>query len=267
MRQRILIADDNRDFIALMASFISRYPEFEIVAEAHNGKEAILKIQEFQPDILLLDIIMPVLDGLAVLEQLQTMKLEKMPHIIAVTGLEQDKMIKKISTFDLEYILIKPFDFTTLIRRMKELGERGPKSQHAESIIISDRNYTDRTTGQTEHIKYLQRKISDILNMIGIPPSLKGFQYLREIITVSLEEDGLLKSVTKLLYPMVAEKYDTIPTRVERDIRHAIEVAWNKGRVDVLHKYFGYTVDGDKGKPTNSEFIAMMIDWIRLNRA
>ena len=127
MPQTIMIADDNREFINLMSSYLSRYPEFEIVAEAHNGKEALLMLPKIEPDILLLDIIMPVFDGLAVLEQLETITLEKRPHIIALTGLEQDKMIKRISMYDLEFILIKPFDFSVLLSRLRELGERGPK--------------------------------------------------------------------------------------------------------------------------------------------
>ena len=268
MKQRVLIADDNREFIRMMTAFLSHYPEFEIVAEAYNGKEALKKVQEFKPDILLLDIIMPVLDGIAVLEQLQSMHLKKRPYIIALTGLEQDKMIKKITSFDLDYIFIKPFDFAMLIRRMQELGAHGSKKKFTHSQIIANSNLIKarRSDKQSNTAKELQRKISDILQKIGISPSLKGYQYLREIIAVSLKDEGLLKSVTKTLYPMVAEKFGTTATRVERDIRHAIETAWTRGQVEVLHKYFGYTVDGNKGKPTNSEFIAMIIDWIRLKR-
>ena len=264
LKQRIMIADDNREFISLLTNYLSRYSEFEIVAEAYNGKEALTKIKESQPDILILDIIMPVLDGIAVLEQMQTLKLLKKPHIIVITGLEQDKMIKKISSFDLDYILIKPFDFSTLVQRIRELGEQS-SAQRVKSQMIAE-NSVNLPQDQFDHSISLQRKISDILHKIGISPSLKGYQYLREIIAVSLEDDGLLQSVTKTLYPMIATKFDSTPTRVERDIRHAIEVAWNKTRVEILYKYFGYTIDGDKGKPTNSEFIAMIIDWIRLNR-
>lgn len=251
---KVLIVDDNRDFCDLLSEFLSKRPEFTVVGVGHNGVEALDLIQAHKPDVCVLDIIMPHLDGIGVLERMASMPESAKPKTIMLTALGQEQMTKRVLELGASYYILKPFNLETLAQRIKQLftsdSVPGPASyEHQRST------------------KNLDQKISDFLHELGVPANIRGYIYLREAISMVTEEIQLLTGITKILYPMIAENHDTTSSRVERAIRHAIEVAWSRGNIDAINKLFGFTVDHRRGKPTNSEFIAMVADRLRLERA
>lgn len=233
--------------------------DFEIIGIAKDGLEAVEVITDKLPDIVILDIIMPHLDGLGVLEKLNSINLEKIPKIIVLSAVGQDKITQKALTLGAEYYVVKPFDMEVFAKRIREcmgvissIPERKTLISQASSVIANN------------SVQDLESAITNIIHEIGVPAHIKGYLYLREAITMVVSNMELLSAVTKELYPSIARKYNTTSSRVERAIRHAIEVAWGRGRVDVINSLFGYTIHNDKGKPTNSEFIAMVADKLRL---
>ncbi|QQY80625.1 two-component system response regulator (stage 0 sporulation protein A) [Keratinibaculum paraultunense] len=259
---KILIADDNRDFCRILSKFLSADESFEVVGIAKDGIEALNMASETKPDILILDIIMPHLDGLGVLEAIHNLDLDRIPKIVVLSAVGQDQISQKAIQLGADYYVVKPFDFEVFIKRLKQIVELEESSQ-----FISKNEYIQMPTATIENSntsRNLEARITNIIHEIGVPAHIKGYLYLREAIAMVVKDMELLGAVTKELYPNIAKKYNTTPSRVERAIRHAIEVAWTRGKIDAIDNIFGYTIDTIKGRPTNSEFIAMVADKIRL---
>ncbi|WP_334110186.1 sporulation transcription factor Spo0A [Thermodesulfitimonas autotrophica] len=246
---RILVADDNREFCELLKDYLSQQPDFELVGVAYNGLEAIQLIEETRPDVVILDIIMPHLDGIGVLEKFASSAATYRPKFIVLTALGQETVTQRAVELGADYYVVKPFNFSVLANRIKQLGD-GAATGTPFIAATKPRN--------------LDVAVTNIIHEIGVPAHIKGYHYLRDAILMVVEEINLLGGITKELYPMIAQKYNTTPSRVERAIRHAIELAWDRGNMEAISKFFGYTVNMAKGKPTNSEFIAMIADKLRL---
>ncbi|HVB10569.1 MAG TPA: sporulation transcription factor Spo0A [Bacillota bacterium] len=243
---RVLVADDNREFCELLGQYISNQADFRLVGAAQNGRQVMEMLQTEVPDVIILDIIMPHLDGLGVLEQVNALGLEHRPKIIMLTAFGQESIAQRVVDLGADYYILKPFDLNVLAKRIRQIVKVGG----ARVAVHEGRSLDIEVTG--------------VLHEIGIPAHIKGYLYLREAIILVVQRVELLGGVTKELYPSIAKKFATTPSRVERAIRHAIEVAWSRGNVDLIHKLFGHTVNSDRGKPTNSEFIAMVADKLRM---
>ena len=255
----VAIADDNERIIHMLGNMINNDSELELVGQADNGKDIYDIILEKQPDVVLLDIIMPKEDGLTVMERVhKDASVKKQPVFIVVSAVSQERITEDAFNLGAYYYILKPFDNDMILKRIKTL-KRGlyPAIQkHGDKLIA----------GQTPKMleRNLEMDVTNVIHEIGVPAHIKGYQYLRTAIIMTLENNNLINSVTKILYPSVAKTYETTSSRVERAIRHAIEVAWDRGDLDVLNSYFGYTIQNERGKPTNSEFIAMISDKLRL---
>jgi len=259
-KTKIVIADDNREFCEILNRLISSYEEFEVTGIAKDGIEALQVLEKERPDVLILDIIMPHLDGLEVLERLHKFEDGYFPKVIVLSAVGQDKITQRAIELGAQYYVVKPFDFQVFIKRLKQISA----TDFTSNIKDSEEVYTVNKAQQTE--SNLEAKITKIIHEIGIPAHIKGYLYLREAITMVVEDMDFLGAITKELYPTIANKYNTTASRVERAIRHAIEVAWTRGRIDTINQLFGYTVNNAKGKPTNSEFIALIADKLRLEQ-
>lgn len=255
-----MLADDNREFTHLLSEFISEQEDMEVVGIAYNGNE-VLKFMETHrevPDVLILDIIMPHLDGLGVLECLREMNLPVSPKIIMLTAFGQETITQKAVQLGASYYILKPFEMGVLTNRIRQLVSN-------QTVISSPMNAAMRqNVVQMPKTKNLDANITSIIHEIGVPAHIKGYQYLREAITMVYNNIEILGAITKTLYPAIAERFKTTPSRVERAIRHAIEVAWTRGNIDSISYIFGYTINISKSKPTNSEFIAMVADKLRI---
>ncbi|WP_407058465.1 sporulation transcription factor Spo0A [Paracerasibacillus soli] len=233
----------------------------EVVGTAYSGKECLEVIDNLEPDVLILDIIMPHVDGLAVLGMLKE-RSNKQPNVIMLTAFGQEEVMKKAVDLGAAYFILKPFDLEHLADQIRQVN--GNKTLYTATAS------TRGQSGVNQHKEKmdLEASITNIIHEIGVPAHIKGYMYLREAITMVYNDVELLGSITKVLYPDIAKKFNTTASRVERAIRHAIEVAWNRGNVESISALFGYTVSVSKTKPTNSEFIAMVADRLRLeNRA
>lgn len=250
----VCIVDDNRELVHIMKEYFNGQEDMEVVGVAYDGRECLQRLDELQPDILLLDIIMPHVDGLAVLQNLREKKREHTPNIIMLTAFGQDEVMKKAVEYGAAYFILKPFDFDHLLDKIREVY----KQNHAHPFVM---NHSSSKRKEKENI---ESSITNIMHDIGVPAHIKGYLYLREAITMVYHDIELLGSITKILYPDIAKKFNTTSSRVERAIRHAIEVAWNRGNIDTIMDLFGYTISVSKSKPTNSEFIAMVADRLRL---
>jgi len=246
---KVAIADDNREFAGIMQEFLHSQADIELVGVAYNGEEILTIMEEQQPDVVILDIIMPHLDGIGVLEQMNV-KGGKRPKIIMLTAFGQEAITQRVVELGADYYVLKPFNMDVLVSRIRQLA----------TSISSQRP----VVAQAIRARPVDVEVTNIIREIGIPAHIKGYQYLRDAIMMIIAEIELLGAVTKVLYPMIAEKYQTTPSRVERAIRHAIEVAWSRGNIDMINRLFGYTVKLEKGKPTNSEFMAMIADKLRM---
>ncbi len=262
---KILVSDDNQDFAKTLVTYLSKDEDLEIVGVARDGQDAYNKILETKPDIALLDIIMPHLDGLGVLEKLNSSDLDKKPMCIILSAVGQDKITQKAIELGAHYYIVKPFDINILIKRIKEIKYYQPTPKSANLISREIRTqYIDISPDNQKKEENLEALVTNVIHEIGVPAHIKGYQYLREAIIMVVTDIDVINQITKQLYPEIAIKYHTTPSRVERAIRHAIEVAWGRGKQDVVESIFGYTVSASKGKPTNSEFIAMIADKLRL---
>lgn len=251
---RILIADDNMESVNMCVDILNTN-EMEVIAVANDGYDCLEKINSTKPDIVLLDIIMPRLDGLGVLKQLRQENPTNLPIIIIFSCIGNERITQESINLGASYYLLKPFDFSILPERIRQLyGILSPQLPIGSSSRMNLIN----------HEESLEAQVTRVIHEIGIPAHIKGYQYLRESIIMTSKDIEIINSITKLLYPEVAKKFGTTSSRVERAIRHAIEVAWDRGDIDVLNSIFGYTVHNNKGKPTNSEFIAMISDKLRL---
>ena len=262
---KVLVSDDNQDFAKTLVNYLSKDEDLEVVGVARDGQEAYDKILQTKPDVALLDIIMPHVDGLGVLEKLNSADVEKKPMCIILSAVGQDKITQRAIELGAQYYIVKPFDISILIKRIKELKYYQPL-QNKSSIIGREikSQYIDISPANKRSEENIEALVTNVIHEIGVPAHIKGYQYLREAIIMVVSNIDMINQITKQLYPEIAEKYHTTPSRVERAIRHAIEVAWGRGQQETVEQIFGYTVSAAKGKPTNSEFIAMIADKLRL---
>lgn len=262
---KVIIADDNSDFVNTLIGYLNNEESLEVIGIARDGEEAVNLIVEKQPDIVLLDVIMPHLDGLGVLERLNSIKLEKVPMCIMLSAVGQDKITQKAINLGAEYYVVKPFDINLLIKRMKDFKFYQPVTTKINFAAREIKpQYIEIAPESKKDENNLEALVTNVIHEVGVPAHIKGYQYLREAIMMVVNDIDVINQITKQLYPDIAKKYETTPSRVERAIRHAIEVAWGRGQTDTVENIFGYTVSAAKGKPTNSEFIAMIADKLRL---
>ena len=262
---KILIADDNYEFGMTLKNYLSNDENIEIIGVARDGEEAYSDIVRLKPDVALLDVIMPHLDGIGVLEKLNKSKLEKEPVKIMVSAVGQDKITQKAIALGADYYVVKPFDISLLTQRIKEIKMEDPENIRNLTINKEIKSpYITISKKEENNKENLEAAVTNIIHEVGVPAHIKGYQFLREAIIMSVNNIEMINQITKQLYPDIATKYSTTPSRVERAIRHAIEVAWGRGDQKITENIFGYTVSADKGKPTNSEFIAMIADKLSL---
>lgn len=271
---KVAIADDNEILLDLLEEIVNSDEELTVVGKAKNGEEAYKFIQQKNPDVVLLDIVMPKMDGLCVMDKVKADKeMKKKPTFIMISAIGQESITEDAFALGANYYIMKPFDNETVISRIKRAqsaklrsGENSSKrlyreNPYADKLSIARVQENTQTKPQN-----LEVNVTDIIHEIGVPAHIKGYQYLRDSIMMSVQDMDMLNSITKILYPTIAKKYQTTPSRVERAIRHAIEVAWSRGKMDTIDALFGYTINTGKGKPTNSEFIALIADKIRLEQ-
>ena len=257
----VLIADDNQEFSHTLTNYINSQEDMEVVGSAKDGNEAIDMINIKNPDVVLLDVIMPHLDGIGVLEKVRTMT--NKPICIMLSAVGQDKITKKAIALGAEYYVVKPFDIEVLIKRIREIRFYKPQDNNNFITKNTQQSYIEIAEGGDKE-QNLEALVTNLIHEVGVPAHIKGYQYLREAIMMVVKDIDVINQITKSLYPQIAYKFNTTPSRVERAIRHAIEVAWGRGDQKMVEKIFGYTISASKGKPTNSEFIAMIADKLRL---
>ena len=247
-KTRILIIDDNRNLVDMIKEYFSDHADITIALEAYDGVEGIRVVDKKRDEyyIILLDLIMPNKDGMAVLEYMKKKNIEK--DVIILTSYNTQDIIRRVSEMGVSYFILKPFELEDLEKRVIEVREGLKFGGKALDLYHNN----------------LQKYITNTLHELGVPSHIKGYQYIREGITLVYENPELIGGITKELYPEIAKKYDTTVSRVERAIRHAIEVSWNRGNWQLMEEIFGHSVDIDKAKPTNSEFIVTVADKLRL---
>ncbi|WP_291634069.1 sporulation transcription factor Spo0A [Clostridium sp.] len=259
LKIKIVIADDNIKFCSILNDYLSKQEDIVVIGIAEDGVELIKLIEERKPDLVVLDIIMPMLDGLGVLERLHTMDLVSFPQVIVLSAVNQDKITQRALSLGADYYIVKPFDMETLVKRIRQVVNKTMLSDDVYKTFYNK----EIKTNKSEPVEIISQ-ITNIIHEIGIPAHIKGYMYLREAIYLVMNDIELLSAVTKELYPLVGEKCNTTASRVERSMRHAIEVAWSRGQVETINKIFGCTICSEKGSPANSEFIAMVADNLRL---
>lgn len=260
---KILVADDNLDFVSTLVTYLNTQEDMEVIATAKDGLDAYDKILEVKPDIAILDVIMPHLDGIGVLEKLNNSNLSTLPICIMLSAVGQDRVTTQAINLGAQYYILKPFEMDVLIKRIRELTKMPQANQQNFLSRDSKNSYIDVNSAINKETN-LEAMVTNIIHEVGVPAHIKGYQYLRDGIMMVVDNIEIINQITKQLYPDLAKKYKTTPSRVERAIRHAIEVAWSRGQLETVDSIFGYTISSNKGKPTNSEFIAMIADKLRL---
>lgn len=251
----VAVVDDNDIVREVLSEIVNSDTDLTLVGEAQDGEEAYRLIKEKQPDVVLLDLVMPKMDGLSVMEKVhEDRSVTRHPEFIIISAIGNDNVTEDAFQRGANYYIMKPFDRKMVINRIKN-ARRVKRSGTGEGY---------RMTEEEVPVYKLEEDVTNMIHEIGVPAHIKGYQYLRDAIIMVTKDVELLNSITKILYPAIAKKYATTPSRVERAIRHAIEVAWSRGKMDTIDEMFGYTVSNYKGKPTNSEFIALVTDRIRL---
>ena len=247
-KTKLLVIDDNKDLVEVISKYFDSIPNIDVSLVAHDGKEAINIIDKKQNDfnIIILDLVMPNKDGLSVMKYLNKNKVDK--KVIVLTSYNEQDMIRKVSELGASYFVLKPFEFSDLEEKINSLARN--KNIRGSSLDLFHNN--------------LKISITKTLHELGVPSHIKGYQYIREGIALVYEHPEIVGGITKELYPEIAKKYSSTVSRVERAIRHAIEVSWNRGNWDLMEEIFGHSVDIDKAKPTNSEFIVTIADKLRL---
>ena len=242
----VLMIDDNEYIVNKVKQYFSKHEVIDLVLTAVNGKDGMDLIinEKDKYDLILMDLIMPEIDGIAILEKMKENNIQK--HVIILTSYKKEYTVKAVSEYNIDYYMLKPFNLESLEKRILEI------------MNVKERKVSDKEMD-------LRIKISDMLHTLGVPSHIRGYQYIRDGIVMMYEEPDMLKGITKEVYPELALKYNTTTSRVERAIRHAIEVSWSRGDYQLMDKYFGNSIDYDKSKPTNAEFIITLTDRLRLD--
>ena len=243
----VIIADTTEEFCNSLTATLQRNGGFQILGTANDGEQAIRMVNDRKPDVLILDLMLAKQDGLSVLKAISTM--EHRPVTLATSRFVTDYVASAAANLGVRYLMMKPCDMSALVEHLEEI--RGGENQRQPAM-------RHKSTSSIESM------VTSIIHEIGVPAHIKGYQYLREAIIIAVNDMDVINAITKVLYPQVAKTFQTTPSRVERAIRHAIEVAWDRGDLDTLQRFFGYTVSNTKGKPTNSEFIALIADKLQL---
>ncbi len=254
-KTRVIIADTGEEYRMLLSEILAAEGDFDVVGCTGDGLTAYSLVLKEKPDVLLTDLILSGLDGLTVLEKLTAVPDSERPSVIIISGFSSEHTLTEASNLGASYFMQKPCDIPALLTRIRMVSGKTRSSGVGTSA--------SKPTRQEQSLESL---VTEIIHEIGVPAHIKGYQYLREAIILTINDMDVINAVTKVLYPTVAKKFSTTPSRVERAIRHAIEVAWDRGDLETLQKFFGYTVSNIKGKPTNSEFIAMIADRLSLQR-
>ena len=255
-KSRVLIADSGEDFRFLMADTISSEEDMLVVGTAGDGIETLALVEQKHPNVIVMDLVLTKLDGLGVLQKLA--QVDQRPAVIIVSGFFNDHVVQEAAELGAYYFMPKPCDVPALLSRIRQVTQQTARKSNLRTVGAG----TDLYAGSDD----LEAVVTEVIHEIGVPAHIKGYQYLREAIMIAVQDMDVINAITKVLYPQVAKTFATTPSRVERAIRHAIEVAWDRGDLETLQKFFGYTVSNVKGKPTNSEFIAMIADCLSLRR-
>ncbi len=246
----IIIIDDNKEFAVLMSDYLELQDDFTVAGVAHDGSTGLGLVELIDADMILLDNVMPNLDGLEVMERMQYLKFkDKAPLVVLITACPTDIVQRNAARLGVSYVLSHRTDLEVITKTLRN--------------VINTSRQTQVDNRQVNEFD-MEARVTNVIHEVGVPAHIKGYVYLREAIMQSIKNADFVNNVTKLLYPTVADMYQTTSSRVERAIRHAIEIAWDRGDTDALFKLFGYTINQAKGKPTNSEFIAMIADKLRL---
>ncbi len=248
-KPRVLVADSNAEFRNQCVQSLRRL-DIEVVAEAADGQEAFAKMVRTKPNIVISDLYLAKIDGVGLIRNAKKQLPDDFPAFVMLASFTSQNLFEECCEAGAAYCMLKPIDFNALADRVKRLAD---KTRRRGTAKVPGREESD-----------LEAQVTKIIHQIGVPAHIKGYQYLRTAIIMAIKDNEVINSVTKILYPSVAKQYSTTSSRVERAIRHAIEVAWDRGDLDVLNSFFGYTVQNSRGKPTNSEFIAMIADNLRL---
>lgn len=252
----VLLADDNQALLRLITDALSRKQDIEVVGAARDGAEALELVKKLSPDVLLLDIVMPRLDGFSTLEELSKLNAAERPRVIMLTGLTRDDFITRAMRLGADYYMIKPFDMQMLYSRIVEIA----RSEEPMAYVDGE-EAMQRASGSADE------RVTNLFLSIGIPAHIKGYAYLREAVKMVMEDHDLINRITKELYPGIASRFSTTPSKVERAMRHAIEVAWSRGRLDSVNRIYGYKVFSAEDKPTNGEFIALIADKVAFQKS
>ena len=243
----VVIADGNESFAATLRDTLNQTSAFRVLGVSGNGEEVLDLVQRNNADILILDPMLTALDGLGVLRKLRAMKLE--PAVMVTTTFASDYLMSQMAELGVSYFMMKPCAMDAVLKNLEMLRTSAPAMRNINAL---------------KRQNAIEAMVTSVIHEIGVPAHIKGYQYLRQAIMIAVDDMDVINAITKVLYPQVAKAFGTTPSRVERAIRHAIEVAWDRGDLDTLQKYFGYTVSTSKGKPTNSEFIALIADKLQL---
>lgn len=254
---RVAITDDSQQMCDLLRLQLDAIDDIEVVGCANNGEDALTLVEEMHPDVLLLDLILPRLDGVAVLERLTCM--ENRPEIMILSALGGEEVIQEVAQYGVRYYMVKPFNLEQLNGRIHRMMDKQPRSIHVQpgGMPHSARSIT----------RSLDEEITSIFLMIGIPAHIKGYHFLREAVKIVMDNPDIINSITKKLYPGVAKRFNSTSSKVERAIRHAIEVAWTRGRIENINHIFGYNIYTKHDKPTNGEFVALVADKLLMERS
>ena len=253
---KVVLTDDDVQLTEELKATLEKTPGFSVVGVAHDGEEGVRMVRRMHPDLVILDIVMPKMDGISALAEIKRMPPAQRPRTVMLSAAMQDTTMRMCMDGGADFCMMKPFETRVLIERIRAL---------CYPIKAVGLPATPPTTDGAAKKHMIERTVTDTIHSVGIPANIKGYQYLRDAIILSIDDAELINAVTKQLYPKVAGRHNTSPSRVERAIRHAIEVACMRGNDEVLYRLFGYTVNSIKGKPTNSEFIALIADKLRLD--
>ncbi|MDR0446940.1 MAG: sporulation transcription factor Spo0A [Oscillospiraceae bacterium] len=251
---KIVLADSGEEYRKLMADMLRDEGDFIVSGVTGDGAAALADVTREKPDVLITDIILSGLDGLSLIGRISELPEADRPAVIVVSGFASEQTLAEAAELGAAYFMQKPCDVAALFSRVRQLAGASRPTSEARELRAPARAAE----------KPIEATVTEVIHEIGVPAHIKGYQYVREAIILAIEDMEIINSVTKILYPTVARKFHTTPSRVERAIRHAIEVAWDRGDIETLQKFFGYTVSNIKGKPTNSEFIAMIADRLKL---